>query len=77
MLKSLSNLAVRAVVEFIVIASILSLIGYAAYYKLDASLKKSLEESVTLQCQSIAFGMNRQFDEEFKKAKSPLINSQT
>ena len=70
MFKSLNNLAVRAVIEFVVIASILSLLGYAAYYKLDASLKKSLEESVTLQSQSIAFGMNRQFDEEFKKLES-------
>ena len=70
MFKSLNNLAVRAMVEFIVITSVLSLIGYAAYRTLDKELKSSLEESVALQSQSIAFGIEQQFEEEFKKLQS-------
>ena len=68
--KSLNNLTVRAVIEFIVIASILVLVGYFIYHKLDSALKESLEESVTQQSQSVAFGLDRQFNEEFNKLES-------
>ena len=69
-IKSENNLTTRAMIEFCILASIFIAIGYFIYHKLDTSLKESLEESVTLQSQSIAFGMNRQFDEEFKKLES-------
>ena len=69
-LKSANNLTVRAVIEFCALAFIFIVIGYFIYYKLDTSLKESLEESVALQSQSIAFGIEQQFDEEFKKLES-------
>ena len=72
MFKSMNNLALRAVTEFIVFASILSLIGYFVYYKMDMRLKESLEESVALQGKSIAVGLKNQFDEEFNKLHSAV-----
>ena len=69
-LKSVNRLVIRAIIEFVVLASILSLIGYSAYYKLETSLKASLEEAVALQAKSIAVGLNNQFNEKFHKLRA-------
>ena len=61
MFKSVNKLVVRAIVEFLVLASILSVLGYFAYYKIDSMLKESLEASVALQAKSIAVGLRNQF----------------
>ena len=73
MMKSLNNLTFRAVIEFLILAAIFIVVGYAVYHKLDSTLKESLEESVALQGQTIAFGMEKQFVEEFKKLESCAI----
>ncbi|MBR1396918.1 MAG: hypothetical protein IJ563_05230, partial [Selenomonadaceae bacterium] len=66
-LKFTDKLALRAIVEFLVLAVILSLIGYFIYCKIDVMLKESLEESVALQARSIAVGLRNQFDEKFHR----------
>ena len=65
-----NNLTFRAISEFLIMTSILALIGFFVYNKLDSVLKKSLEESVALQSQAMSFGIQQQFDEEFKKLES-------
>ena len=75
-LKSINKLAIRAIVEFIALTSVLGVIGYGAYYKLDVTLKKSFEESVALQAKSIAVGLRNQFEEKFHRleAASSLVS---
>ena len=77
MFKSMNKLMVRAIIEFVMLATILSLAGYFVYYKMDLNLKESLEETVALQSKSIAFGLEQQFNEQFKKlrAASSVIES--
>ena len=70
MFTSKNSLVARAISECLLLVSILFLIGFFVYNKLDLTLKESLEESVALQSQSIAFGIQQQFDEEFKKLES-------
>ena len=72
MFNSINKLTARALTEFIILAGILSLIGYFVYYKMDMRLKESLEESVALQGKSIAVGLKNQFDEEFNKLHSAV-----
>ena len=69
MFKSFNVLAVRAVAEFIVLALIFGVIGHAIYTKVDKELTSSLEESVALQSQSIAFGIEQQSKREFDKLR--------
>ena len=73
MFKSVNKLVIRAVVEFLVLASILSVLGYFAYYKIDSMLKESLEESVALQAKSIAVGLRNQFEEKFHRLQAASI----
>ena len=73
MLKPPKDLLARAVVEFIVLAIMLSLIGYFVYYKIDSMLKESLEESVALQARSIAVGLRNQFEEKFHRLQAAAL----
>ena len=70
MFKSINKLLVRAIIEFLVLSAILSVIGYGIYSKVDSMLKESLEESVALQANSIAVGLRNQFDEKFHKLRA-------
>ena len=70
MLKTMSKLAIRAMTEFLILASILGLIGYFVYHKMDSTLKSSLEESVALQANSIAVGLRNQFEEKFHRLEA-------
>ena len=70
MFKSLNELTVRAFVEFIVLALILGVIGHSIYTKVDEELTKSLEESVALQAQSLAFGIEQQSKHMFEKLRT-------
>ena len=69
-IKPPKNLVIRATIEFVVLTSILTFIGYFVYSNMDKMLKDSLEESVALQGKSIAVGLKNQFDEEFNKLHS-------
>ena len=68
--KPPKSLLVRAIIEFIVLALILTMLGYAIYLKIDSMLKESLEEAVALQANSIAVGLKNQFNEKFHKLKA-------
>ena len=70
MFKSFNELAARAVAEFVVLALILGVIGHFIYTKVDEELTKSLEESVALQSQSLAFGIEQQSKHMFDKLKT-------
>ena len=70
MFKRVNKLAVRAVVEFLILAFIFSVFGIGIYTKVDKELTRSLEESVALQSQSIAFGIEQQSKHEFEKLKT-------
>ena len=73
MLKSLNSLALRAVIEFMVLLIILSSIGWFTYKKMDSLLKESLEESVALQAKSIAVGLRNQFEEKFHRLQAVAL----
>ncbi len=68
--KSSSQILMRAITEFLILLSVFGLAGYLIYVKIDKELTESLEESVALNSQSIAYGLNKQFDEEFQKLES-------
>ena len=69
MLKPVNKLLIRAILEFVILATIFSVIGYFIYTKVDKELTVSLEESVALQAQSLAFGINQQSRHEFEKLR--------
>ncbi|MBR2179262.1 MAG: response regulator [Selenomonadaceae bacterium] len=73
MFKTVNELVIREAVEFLVLASILSVLGYFAYYKIDSMLKESLEESVALQAKSIAVGLRNQFEEKFHRLQAVAL----
>ena len=75
--KPPKSLLVRAIIEFIVLASILTMLGYAIYFKIDSMLKESLEESVALQANSIAVGLKNQFNEKFHKLQAAAYLTET
>ncbi len=66
-LYSLKELTWDAVVKILVLAAIFVFSGFLIYHELDTSLKASLEESVTLHSQTIAYSIDKQFEEEFNK----------
>ena len=76
-IKPPKSLLVRAIIEFIVLASILTMLGYAIYFKIDSMLKESLEESVALQANSIAVGLKNQFNEKFHKLRAAAYITET
>ena len=73
MIKSINKLLVRAIIEFLVLAAILSVIGWFIYGKIDALLKESLEESVALQARSIAVGLRNPFEEKFHRLQAAAL----
>ena len=70
MFKSVNKLAVRAVVEFLVLFLIFCFVGALIYAKVDEALTKSLEESVAQQSQSMAFGIEQQSRHTFNKMRT-------
>ena len=73
MFKTVNKLVVRAVIEFLVLSAILSMIGYFVYGKIDSMLKESLEEAVALQARSIAVGLRNQFEEKFHRLQAAAL----
>ncbi len=69
-LKSINKIKIQAFAEFVALSLIFAIIGYFVYIKVDSELKKSLEESVALQSQSLAFGIEQQSKHEFEKLKT-------
>ena len=70
MFKSMNSLVLRAISEFIALAIIFSIIVCSVYNKVDNELTKSLEESVALQSQSLAFGIEQQSRHMFDKLRT-------
>ena len=67
---SSNKFAVRAIVEFVTLATILSLIGYYFYCKIDQMLIESVKEAVAQQSQSIAYGLNERFQHKLDELQS-------
>ncbi len=66
-IKSLKGLTWDTLPRVLVLATLFLCLGVFIYFKMDSSLKTALEESVTLHSQTVAYGIEKQFDEEFKK----------
>ncbi|MBR1859346.1 MAG: hypothetical protein IJ797_07595, partial [Selenomonadaceae bacterium] len=55
------RLIVRALIEFLVLTTVLVATGYFVYNKMDSMLIESLKESVGQQSQSIAYALRERF----------------
>ena len=60
----------RATIEFIALATILTIIGFFGYCKMDTLLIESLQESVALQSQSIAYTLNERFQHKLDELQT-------
>lgn len=70
-MRRFANRFVRyATVEFVVLATILSLIGHWGYCKMDNLLINSLKESVALQSQSIAYALRERFQHKLDELQT-------
>ena len=67
---SSNKFTVRAIVEFVALATILSLIGYYFYCKIDHILIESVKDAVALQSQSIAYGLNERFQHKLDELQT-------
>ncbi len=60
----------RATAEFITLATILSIIGYFGYCKMDTMLIESLQESIAQQSQSIAYSLRERFQHKLDELQT-------
>ena len=67
---SSNKFAARAIVEFVALATILSIMGYFIYDKMDRLLIDSVKESVALQSQSIAYTLRERFQHKLDELQS-------
>lgn len=65
-LTSNYKMALRAVMEILLCACILGLVGVTVYCKMDNLLTEALEESVARQARTVAFGLEQQFQQELE-----------
>lgn len=65
-----NKFAARALVEFVALATILSMIGYVIYDRMDILLINSVKEAVALQSQSIAYVLRERFQHKLDELQS-------
>ena len=71
--KSVNELRLRAVIEFLLLSIIFGILGYFIFVKIEDEVIASLEESVAQQGQSLAFGIDQQSKHEFGKLRTGAI----
>ena len=67
---SSNKFTVRAIVEFVAWATILSLIGYYFYCKIDQLMIESVKGAVAQQSQSIAYSLNERFQHKLDELQA-------
>ena len=68
--KFKNKFLVRAIIEFVTLATLLSIIGYFIYDKIDQMLIDSVKESVAQQSQSIAYTLRERFQHKLDELQS-------
>ena len=74
-----NKFAVRALAEFVTLATILSIIGYITYCKIDQMMIEAVKDAVAQQTQSIAYSLNERFQhklDELQERAELLQNKQ-
>ena len=67
---SSNKFTVRAIIEFVAWATILSLIGYYFYCKIDQLMIESVKGAVAQQSQSIAYSLNERFQHKLDELQA-------
>ena len=70
MKKSSKKLIIKAIIEFVVLATVLSVLRFIIYQKIDVMLIDELKGAIAQQAQSIAYGLNERFQHKLNELRS-------